>query len=59
MTEIQSLARGLKILDLLGMSQEGTSITELAEILGVDKESIVFQAALTAQKACHKITTSQ
>jgi len=39
MTEIQSLARGLKILDLLGMSQEGASSTELAEILGVDKGS--------------------
>jgi len=39
MTEIQSLARGLKILELLGMSQKGTSITELAEILGVDKGS--------------------
>lgn len=39
MTEIQSLARGLKILDLLGMSQEGASITELAGVLGVDKGS--------------------
>ncbi len=39
MTEIQSLARGLKILDLLGQAAEGASITELAETLGVDKGS--------------------
>jgi DNA-binding IclR family transcriptional regulator len=39
MSEIQSLARGLKILDLLGASHDGVSITELAEILGVDKGS--------------------
>jgi IclR family KDG regulon transcriptional repressor len=39
MSEIQSLARGLKILDLLGQSHEGISITELAETLGVDKGS--------------------
>jgi IclR family KDG regulon transcriptional repressor len=39
MSEIQSLARGLKILDLLGQSQEGISITKLAETLGVDKGS--------------------
>ena len=39
MSEIQSLARGLKILDLLGQAQDGASITELAEILGVDKGS--------------------
>ncbi len=39
MTEIQSLARGLKILDILGRAQEGVSITELAETLGVDKGS--------------------
>jgi IclR family KDG regulon transcriptional repressor len=39
MNEIQSLARGLKILDLLGQSQDGISITELAEILSVDKGS--------------------
>ena len=36
---IQSLARGLKILDLLGQNPDGASITELAEILGVDKGS--------------------
>ena len=34
MTEIQSLARGLKILDTLGQAQDGVSITELAETLG-------------------------
>ena len=39
MVEIQSLARGLKILDILGQAQEGVSITELAEHLGVDKGS--------------------
>jgi IclR family transcriptional regulator, KDG regulon repressor len=39
MSEIQSLARGLKILDLLSRSQDGVSITELAETLGVDKGS--------------------
>jgi IclR family KDG regulon transcriptional repressor len=32
MSEIQSLARGLKILDLLGQNQDGVSITKLAEI---------------------------
>jgi IclR family transcriptional regulator, KDG regulon repressor len=39
MAEIQSLARGLKILDMLGQAQDGVSITELAERLGVDKGS--------------------
>ena len=39
MSEIQSLARGLKILELLGQSQDGVSITELAETLEVDKGS--------------------
>jgi DNA-binding IclR family transcriptional regulator len=39
MAEIQSLARGLKILDILGQTQAGASITELAEALGVDKAS--------------------
>ncbi len=39
MTEIQSLARGLRILDLLGQAQDGLSITELAETLDVDKGS--------------------
>ncbi|OQA96492.1 MAG: Acetate operon repressor [Chloroflexi bacterium ADurb.Bin222] len=39
MSEIQSLARGLKILDLLSRAPEGITITELAETLGVDKGS--------------------
>lgn len=39
MTEIQSLARGLKILAQLAESPGGGSITELAEELGVDKGS--------------------
>ena len=39
MSEIQSLARGLKILDLLSRAPEGVTITELAETLGVDKGS--------------------
>ena len=39
MAEIQSLARGLKILELLSQAQDGVSITGLAEILGVDKGS--------------------
>lgn len=39
MAEIQSLARGLKILDILGQAQDGVSITELSERLGVDKGS--------------------
>ena len=39
MKEIQSLARGLKILEILGDSPEGCSITELAGILEIDKAS--------------------
>jgi IclR family transcriptional regulator, KDG regulon repressor len=39
MSEIQSLARGLTILDLLGQSKEGLGITQLAETLNVDKAS--------------------
>lgn len=39
MAEIQSLARGLSILEILSQSQTGASITEVAEILGVDKGS--------------------
>jgi IclR family transcriptional regulator, KDG regulon repressor len=39
MAEIQSLARGLKILDRLGQASDGVSITELAETLKVDKGS--------------------
>lgn len=39
MDEIQSLARGLKILDLLSQDPEGITITGLAGTLGVDKGS--------------------
>ncbi len=39
MNEIQSLARGLKILDLLGQAKDGMGITELAGLLEVDKGS--------------------
>jgi DNA-binding IclR family transcriptional regulator len=39
MAEIQSLTRGLHILDLLSQNQDGTSVTELADALGVDKAS--------------------
>jgi IclR family KDG regulon transcriptional repressor len=37
MTGIQSLGRGLRILNILGESQNGASITELARTLRVDK----------------------
>src|SRR5512136_221831 len=37
MTEIQTLARGLQILNVLAEAREGLSITELAERFGVDK----------------------
>jgi IclR family transcriptional regulator, KDG regulon repressor len=50
MTEIQSLARGLRILDLLAQAQGGVSITELAEHLGVDKGSA---SRLVATLASH------
>jgi len=39
LAEIQSLARGLKILELLAQAENGVSVTELAEELGVDKSS--------------------
>lgn len=39
MTEIQSLARGLKALDLLAESEDGLGITEIARQLEVDKSS--------------------
>jgi DNA-binding IclR family transcriptional regulator len=39
MTEIQSLARGLKILNLLENTLDGVSVTELADALEVDKGS--------------------
>lgn len=39
MSEIQSLARGLKILDLLAEAEDGVGITDLAEKMGIDKGS--------------------
>lgn len=39
MTEIQSLARGLRILTLLSQGQNGMGTTEIANELGVDKSS--------------------
>lgn len=39
MREIQSLGRGLQILDILTNTRRPYSVTELAEILGVDKSS--------------------
>ena len=39
MSEIQSLARGLQILDLFAQAENGLSITEIAQHLGVDKSS--------------------
>lgn len=39
MAEIQSLARGLKILEILANSSQGASVTELAEALDLDKGS--------------------
>ena len=39
MTEIQSLARGLRILLMLSDSLDGSTVTEVAESLGVDKGS--------------------
>lgn len=39
MGEIQSLARGLKVMDMLAEAKDGVSITEIAEILNVDKSS--------------------
>jgi IclR family transcriptional regulator, KDG regulon repressor len=38
-SEIQSLARGLQILDLFAQAENGLSITEIAQHLGVDKSS--------------------
>jgi len=49
MTEIQSLARGLRILDLLSQAPNGTSITELAEALSIDKGSASRLVATLAQ----------
>ena len=50
MNEIQSLARGLKILDILGQNPDGISITELSERLDVDKGSA---SRLVATLASH------
>jgi IclR family KDG regulon transcriptional repressor len=47
--EIQSLARGLRILDLLSKSEDGLSVTELADALSVDKASASRLAATLAQ----------
>lgn len=48
MTEIQSLARGLKILEILGDSDQGVGVTELAEQMGFDKG--------TASRMLHTLT---
>lgn len=40
MSEIQSLARGLRILDILGMTEDSIGITELAAQLEMDKSSV-------------------
>jgi IclR family KDG regulon transcriptional repressor len=39
LTEIQSLARGLQVLDILESSSEGIGITQIAERLNIDKSS--------------------
>lgn len=39
MAEIQSLARGLKIMELLAASTDAVSVTELADELSIDKSS--------------------
>jgi len=39
LSEIQSLARGLKIMELMAAHEDGIGVTELAEKLGVDKSS--------------------
>lgn len=40
MREIQSLARGLHILDVIMNSREAQSVTELADLLDIDKSSV-------------------
>ncbi len=40
MSEIQSLARGLIIMDLIANAEDGMSITELAGFLDIDKSSV-------------------
>jgi IclR family KDG regulon transcriptional repressor len=47
--EIQSLARGLKLLDLLSKSQQGVGITEAAAWLAVDKSSALRLLQTLAQ----------
>ncbi len=60
MSEIQSLARGLRILNLLGQTPEGISITELADHLGVDKGSASrLVATLAAQGFVEKDEVSR
>lgn len=39
MSEIQSLARGLKILDMLAQADDSVSITRIAEVFEIDKSS--------------------
>lgn len=39
MDEVQSLARGLRILDLIAAADRGVGVTELAGALGIDKSS--------------------
>jgi DNA-binding IclR family transcriptional regulator len=52
MPEIQSLARGLRILDLLSKSKDGLSVTELAQALSVDKASASRLVSTLAQNGC-------
>jgi len=51
MTEIQSLARGLRILEILADSPRGVSVTELAEQLDLDKGSASRLVATLANYA--------
>lgn len=51
MTEIQSLARGLRILEILAESPKGASVTELAEQLDLDKGSASRLASTLANYA--------
>jgi IclR family transcriptional regulator, KDG regulon repressor len=39
LSEIQSLARGLRTMELMAASEDGVGITELADSLGIDKSS--------------------
>ena len=40
MNEVKTLARGLRILEILGASQDSVGVTELAKEIGVDKSSV-------------------